>query len=30
VVGTGSATKEIKSGDKVRVDGDKGVVTILS
>ncbi|MDD3823904.1 MAG: PEP-utilizing enzyme [Sphaerochaetaceae bacterium] len=30
VVGTGTATREIKSGDKVRVDGDKGVVTILS
>jgi phosphohistidine swiveling domain-containing protein len=30
VVGTSSATKEIKTGDKVRVDGDKGVVTILS
>ncbi|UCF98800.1 MAG: hypothetical protein JSV89_04505 [Spirochaetaceae bacterium] len=29
VVGTGSATKEIKSGDKIRVDGDKGVVAIL-
>jgi pyruvate,water dikinase len=30
VVGTGTATREIKSGDKVRVDGDKGVVTILA
>ena len=29
VVGTGSATKEIKSGDRIRVDGDKGVVKIL-
>lgn len=29
VVGTGSATKEIKSGDRIRVDGDNGVVTIL-
>lgn len=30
VVGTGTATREIKTGDKVRVDGDNGVVTILS
>lgn len=30
VVGTGSATRQIKSGDKIRVDGDNGVVTILS
>jgi pyruvate,water dikinase len=30
VVGTGTATREIKSGDKIRVDGDKGVVTILA
>jgi phosphohistidine swiveling domain-containing protein len=29
VVGTSSATKEIKTGDKIRVDGNKGVVTIL-
>jgi pyruvate,water dikinase len=29
VVGTGNATKEIKTGDKIRVDGNKGVVTIL-
>jgi phosphohistidine swiveling domain-containing protein len=29
VVGTGSATKEIKSGDRIRVDGDQGIVTIL-
>lgn len=29
VVGTGSATRQIKSGDKIRVDGDNGVVTIL-
>ncbi len=29
VVGTGSATREIKTGDKIRVDGDNGVVTIL-
>jgi pyruvate,water dikinase len=30
VVGTGSATTRIKSGDRVRVDGGAGVVTILS
>jgi pyruvate,water dikinase len=30
VVGTGSATKEIKSGDRIRVDGDNGIVTVLS
>jgi pyruvate,water dikinase len=30
VVGTGSATARIKSGDRIRVDGDAGVVTILS
>ena len=29
VVGTGSATREIKTGDRIRVDGDNGVVTIL-
>ncbi len=29
VVGTGYATKAIKTGDIVRVDGDKGVVSIL-
>jgi pyruvate,water dikinase len=29
VVGTGHATKLIKTGDRVRVDGDNGVVTIL-
>lgn len=29
VVGTGSATKQIKSGDRIRVDGNNGVVTIL-
>lgn len=29
VVGTGSATKEIESGDRIRVDGNNGVVTIL-
>jgi pyruvate,water dikinase len=30
VVGTGRATKVIKTGDRVRVDGDAGVVTVLS
>ena len=30
VVGTGSATSRIKTGDRVRVDGDAGTVTILS
>jgi pyruvate,water dikinase len=29
VVGTGDATKQIKTGDRVRVDGDNGTVTIL-
>jgi len=29
VVGTGQATKRIKTGQRVRVDGDRGVVTIL-
>ena len=29
VVGTGNATTEIKNGDRIRVDGDNGVVTIL-
>jgi pyruvate,water dikinase len=29
VVGTGNATARIKTGDRVRVDGDTGVVTIL-
>jgi pyruvate,water dikinase len=29
VVGTGAATKRIKSGQRIRVDGDRGVVTIL-
>jgi len=29
VVGTGTGTKQIKTGDRVRVDGDTGVVTIL-
>jgi len=30
VVGTGNATKRIKTGDRIRVDGNTGVVTILS
>jgi pyruvate,water dikinase len=29
VVGTGRATKVIRTGDRIRVDGDTGVVTIL-
>lgn len=29
VVGTGRATAQIKTGDRVRVDGDNGIVTIL-
>jgi pyruvate,water dikinase len=29
VVGTGQATSRIKTGDRVRVDGDRGIVTIL-
>ncbi|HBY98714.1 MAG TPA: PEP-utilizing enzyme, mobile region [Chloroflexi bacterium] len=29
VTGTGYATKAIKTGDRIRVDGDQGVVTIL-
>jgi pyruvate,water dikinase len=29
VVGTGQATKRIKTGQRVRVDGDRGVVTVL-
>ena len=29
VVGTGSATKRIRTGDRIRVDGDSGVVTIV-
>jgi pyruvate,water dikinase len=29
VVGTGQATKRIRTGQRVRVDGDRGVVTIL-
>ena len=30
VVGTGQATARIKTGDLVRVDGDRGIVTIIS
>jgi len=30
VVGTKNATRKIKEGDRVRVDGDKGEVTVLS
>ncbi|PRY49724.1 pyruvate,water dikinase [Geodermatophilus tzadiensis] len=29
VVGTGQATAKIRTGDRVRVDGDRGVVTVL-
>ncbi|MBO0787276.1 MAG: PEP-utilizing protein mobile subunit, partial [Actinobacteria bacterium] len=29
VVGTGAATKRIRTGQRVRVDGDRGVVTVL-
>ena len=29
VVGTGRATTRIRTGDRVRVDGDRGIVTIL-
>ena len=29
VVGTGQATAKIKTGDRVRVDGDRGIVTLL-
>ena len=29
VVGTGSATRRIKNGQRLRVDGDRGTVTIL-
>ena len=29
VVGTGDGTKRIKSGQRIRVDGDQGVVTVL-
>ncbi|HMA27944.1 MAG: PEP-utilizing enzyme, partial [Solirubrobacterales bacterium] len=30
VVGTGNATARIKTGDRLRVDGESGTVTILS
>ena len=30
VVGTGDATKRIRTGDRVRVDGDRGTVRVLS
>ena len=29
VVGTGQATRRISSGQRVRVDGDRGIVTVL-
>ncbi len=29
VVGTGQATSRIRTGDRVRVDGDRGIVTVL-
>jgi len=29
VLGTGSATERIRTGDRVRVDGDTGMVTVL-
>lgn len=29
VVGTGNATKKIRTGQRVRVDGDRGVVTVI-
>ena len=29
VLGTGTATQRIRTGQRVRVDGDQGVVTIL-
>jgi len=29
VVGTGSATQRIRTGQRIRVDGGRGVVTIL-
>jgi len=29
VVGTGSATRRIKDGQRLRVDGDRGIVTLL-
>jgi len=30
VVGTGTATSRIKDGQRIRVDGGRGVVTLLS
>ena len=30
VVGTGDATRRIRTGDRIRVDGDEGVVLLLS
>jgi pyruvate,water dikinase len=30
VVGTGQATSKIRTGDHVRVDGDRGIVTVLA
>jgi pyruvate,water dikinase len=30
VVGTGDATKRIRTGDAIRVDGDRGTVRVLS
>jgi pyruvate,water dikinase len=29
VLGTGSATKRIETGDRIRVDGANGIVTII-
>ena len=29
VLGTGTGTRRIKTGDRLRVDGDTGIVTIL-
>ena len=29
VVGTGTATRTIRTGDRLRVDGDAGIVTLL-
>ena len=29
VIGTGYATQGIKTGDKIRVDGDNGIVTVI-
>ena len=30
VLGTGTATKRIRTGDRVRVDADAGIVTLLA